>query len=52
MVVTVSYLEREVRVELVIVEDIPDHLVEHGEERAEGSQASEVHDVLQTLGIL
>ena len=37
MVVTVCkcvyiYLEREVRMELVIVEDIPDHLVEHGEE--------------------
>lgn len=46
------YLEREVRMELVIVKDIPDHLVEHGEERAERSQASEVHDVFQSLGVL
>lgn len=34
---------------LVVVEDIADHLVEHGEESVEGSQASEVHDVVQLL---
>ena len=37
---------------LVVVEDVPDQLVEHGEERVEGTKASEVHDVIQVLGIL
>ncbi len=42
----------EVRVSLVVVEHIADHLVEHGEEGVECPQASEVHDVVQLLGIL
>ena len=46
------YLEREVRVELVVVEDVPDHLVEHGEERAESSESGEVHDMLRLMGML
>ena len=46
---TQTYGHGEVRVSLVIVEDIPDQLVEHGEERVEGT---EVHDVIQVLGIL
>ena len=37
---------------LVVIKDIPDKLVEHGEERVEGTQASEVHDVVQVLSIL
>ena len=47
-----TYRHGEVRVSLVVVEDIPDQLVEHGEERVEGTKASEVHDVIQVLGIL
>ena len=38
--------------ELVVVENVPDHLVQHGEEGAESSQASEVHDVVLPLGVL
>ena len=38
--------------ELVVVEDVPDHLVEHGEERAESSESGEVHDVLRLMGML
>ena len=49
---TQTYGHGEVRVSLVVVEDIPDQLVEHGEERVEGTKASEVHDVIQVLGIL
>ena len=45
-------LKGEVRVKLVVAEDVPDHLVEHGEEGAESSQASEVHDVVLPLGVL
>ena len=37
---------------LVVVDDVADHLVEHGEEGVEGPQASEVHDVVQPLSIL
>ena len=47
-----TYRHGEVRVSLVVVEDIPDQLVEHGEERVEGTKASEVHDVIQVLSIL
>ena len=37
---------------LVVVEDVPDHLVEHGEEGPECPQAGEVHDVVQGLCML
>ena len=37
---------------LVVVQNVADHLVEHGEEGAESSQSSEVHDVVQALGEL
>ena len=38
---------------LVVVEqDVADHLVEHGEERAEGPEPGEVHDVLLSGGVL
>ena len=47
-----TYLQREVRVELVVVENVPDHLVEHGEERTKGPEASVVHDVVQAVGVL
>ena len=38
--------------ELVVVENVPDHLVEHGEEGAESSESREVHDVVESLGVL
>ena len=34
---------------LVVVHDITNHLVEHGEERVEGAETGEVHDVVQLL---
>jgi len=37
---------------VVVVEDITDALVHHREESAEGSQTSEVHDVLKSLSKL
>ena len=37
---------------LVVLKHIPDELVYHGEEGVEGPESSELHDVLQTLGIL
>lgn len=36
----------------VVVEDIPDHLVEHGEQGAQGSEPGEVHDVVEALCVL
>ena len=42
----------EVLVGVVVVEDVADHLVEHGEEGVECTQAGEVHDVVQLLGKL
>ena len=45
-------LHWEVRVRLVVVEDIADHLVEHGEEGTEGSQSGKVHHVVKGLRIL
>ena len=47
-----TYGHGEVGVSLVVVEDIPDQLVEHGEERVEGTKTGEIHDVIQVLGIL
>ena len=49
---TWTYGHGEVRVSLVVVEDVPDQLIEHGEERVEGMKTSEVHDVIQVLGVL
>ena len=49
---THTHLEGEVGMELIVIENVADHLVEHGEERAQGSQSCEVHDMVQTLGIL
>ena len=43
---------REVWMRLVVVEDISNKLVEHGEERVEGAKTSEVHDVIQVLCML
>ncbi len=37
---------------LVVVEHVPDHLVEHGEEGIERPETSEVHNVFQRLSIL
>ena len=37
---------------VVVVEDVADALVEHGEEGAEGTQTREVHDVLEGLAKL
>ena len=39
----------EVRVGVVVVEDVPHRLVEHGEKGTQSPQASEVQDVLQAL---
>ena len=39
-------LHGEVRVVLVVGEDIPDSLVDHGEECAQSSEPGVVHDVL------
>ena len=47
-----THLKWEVGVELIVVEDITDHLVQHGEQRAKGSQTSKVHDVIQALSVL
>ena len=38
--------------ELVVVENVANHLVQHGEEGAKGSQTSEVHDVVQVQGVV
>ena len=37
---------------LVVVEDIADHLVEHGEEGTEGSQSGKVHHMVEGLRVL
>lgn len=47
-----TYCHGEIRVGQVVVEDIPDHLVEHGEEGAHCSEPGEVHDVVQALCVL
>ena len=45
-------LHGEVCVLVVVEQDVADHLVEHGEERAEGPEPGEVHDVLLGGGVL
>ena len=42
-----NYLHGEVWVTVVVAEHIPHSLVEHGEESAQGSQAREVHHMIQ-----
>ena len=37
---------------LVVLEHVPDELVYHGEEGIQGPSSGELHDVLQSLGIL
>lgn len=37
---------------VVVGQDVPDSLVDHWEQWAEGSEASEVHDVVQADGVL
>lgn len=47
-----THLHWEVRVSLVVLEHVPDELVYHGEEGIQGPPSSELHDVVQSLGIL
>ena len=50
--IRVAHRHGEVLVGVVVVEDVADHLVEHGEEGVECTQAGKVHDVVQLLGKL
>ena len=47
---TTSHLHVKVTVCVVVLDDIAHTLVEHREQGVQGSQASEVHDVLVQLG--
>ena len=46
------YLHWEVVVSVVVLQNVANSLIEHGKERAQGSESGEVHDVLLGEGVL